>query len=78
MEHRYLKVEGYSNLVRDCSSNAIVNQDKLGYESYKSLRNVRGKEKERLLMVEKEIANLKDDISTIKDLLIKLVDKETK
>lgn len=78
MDKRYLKVDGYSNLVRDCSSNAIVNQDQLGYENYRSLKNVRGKERERLLAVEKEIASLKTDIGTIKDLLIQLVDKESK
>ena len=63
MDNRYLKVEGHSYLVRDSKTNAIVNKDKQGYDSYKNLRRAKGKEKERL-------DKLENDVSEIKDLLI--------
>tara|TARA_B100000902_G_scaffold347090_1_gene354190 strand:+ start:489 stop:704 length:216 start_codon:yes stop_codon:yes gene_type:complete len=68
-EKRYLKVEGYSFLVRDSQTNAIVNQDKKGYESYKNLKRQKVKDKER-------IERLENDVSEIKDLLIQLINKD--
>ena len=69
MNNRYLKVEGHSYLVRDSKTNAIVNKDKQGYDSYKNLRRAKGKEKERL-------DKLENDVSEIKDLLIQLINKD--
>jgi hypothetical protein len=69
MDNRYLKVEGHSYLVRDSRSNAIVNLDKNGYESYKNLRRVKGREKERL-------EKLEHDVGEIKDLLRQLLEKD--
>ncbi len=69
MDNRYLKVEGHSYLVRDSKTNAIVNKDKQGYDSYKNLRRAKGKEKERL-------DKLENDVSEIKDLLIQLINKD--
>ena len=69
MENRYFKVEGHSFLVRDSQTNAIVNRDKQGYDSYKNLRKAKGKEKERL-------DRLENDVNEIKDLLIQLINKD--
>ena len=69
MENRYLIVEGHSFLVRDSQTNAIVNRDRNGYDTYKNLRIAKGKEKERL-------DKLENDVSEIKDLLIQLVNKD--
>ncbi len=69
MDNRYLKVEGHSFLVRDSQTNAIVNRDRNGYDTYKNLRIAKGKEKERL-------DKLENDVSEIKDLLIQLVNKD--
>ena len=68
-EHRFLKVEGHSFLVRDSYTNAIVNQDKNGYDNYKNLRRQKTKDKER-------IEQLENDVSEIKDLLIQLINKD--
>tara|TARA_B100001142_G_C13977536_1_gene517412 strand:- start:275 stop:487 length:213 start_codon:yes stop_codon:yes gene_type:complete len=69
MDNRYLKVEGHSFLVRDSQTNAIVNRDRNGYDTYRNLRIAKGKEKERL-------DKLENDVSEIKDLLIQLVNKD--
>lgn len=69
MDNRYLKVEGHSYLVRDSHSNAIVNLDKSGYDTYKNLRRAKGREKERL-------EKLENDVSEIKDLLRQLIEKD--
>lgn len=69
MDNRYFKVEGHSYLVRDSRSNAIVNLDKTGYDSYKNLKRAKGREKER-------IEKLENDVSEIKDLLRQLIEKD--
>jgi hypothetical protein len=69
MENRYFKVEGHSFLVRDSQTNAIVNRDRQGYDSYKNLRKAKGREKERL-------DRLENDVNEIKDLLIQLINKD--
>ena len=69
MDNRYLKVKGHSFLVRDSRSNAIVNRDQKGYDTYKNLKRAKSKEKERL-------DKLENDVSEIKDLLIQLINKD--
>lgn len=69
MDNRYLKVEGHSFLVRDSRSNAIVNRDQKGYDTYKNLKRAKSKEKERL-------DKLENDVNEIKDLLIQLINKD--
>ena len=64
----YKKVEGHSDLVRDLSSGAVINNDKTAYQNYVSLREQKLKEKERLDKLENEVGE-------IKSLLQKLVDK---
>jgi len=56
-------------LVRDSRSNAIVNLDKSGYDTYKNLRRAKSREKERL-------EKLENDVSEIKDLLRQLIEKD--
>jgi len=64
----FKKVEGHSDLVRDMGSGAIINNDRTAYQSYIQLREQKLKERERLEKVESEI-------SEIKSLLHKLLDK---
>ena len=64
----YKKVEGRSDLVRDDDSGAIINTDKSAYVAYKSKYNQRLKEMKRL-------ENLENEMSDIKTLLNKVIDK---
>lgn len=72
---RYLKVEGYSNLVRDTNTNAIINTDSRGHKSYVNLKISKQKEKERIDQIESDLSDLKNDVNDIKNLLIKLSEK---
>lgn len=60
--HNVLKVIGHDGLVRDQSSGAIISVDTTEYTKYMQKKN-QLKEKDR------EIAELKNDVSEIKQLL---------
>jgi hypothetical protein len=75
MEPRFLKVEGHSYLLRDTDSNAIINVDKKGHGKYLALRRLKQKDVERVTSLEDDVKELKSDISDIKDMIGKLLDK---
>jgi len=68
MEH-YLKVSGHENLVRDTSSNAIINTNVAEYEQYIARRKAKEEEKQLIAKQAEEINNIKSDISEIKQML---------
>ena len=72
----YLKVEGYSELVRDRDSHAIINTDTSTYKSYMKGVETRRREKESLQDAVREINSLKCEMHEMKALLLKLVDKD--
>jgi uncharacterized FlaG/YvyC family protein len=69
----YLKVEGYSHLKRDQSTNSIVNTNMSEYQEYVSRRNAKNEENQKVQNIEEELASMKDDINEIKNLLRSLV-----
>ena len=64
-----LRVEGFSNLVRDTNSNAIVNVNKSEYQLYMSRYNAREKQSDVLRDTVKEINTLKQELFEIKRLI---------
>jgi hypothetical protein len=74
----FLRVKDHPGLVRDKNSNAILNTDQLALNKYKE-------ERERLLKIKnavddtetlkKEVAQTKQDINEIKQMLMKLMEK---
>ena len=64
-----LRVEGFSSLVRDTDSNAIVNVNKTEYQLYMSRYNAREKQSDVLRDTVKEINTLKKELFEIKKLL---------
>ena len=64
-----LSVEGFSSLVRDTDSNAIVNVNKSEYQLYMSRYNAREKQSDVLRDTVKEINTLKKELFEIKKLL---------
>ena len=64
-----LRVEGFSSLVRDTDSNAIVNVNKSEYQLYMSRYNAREKKSDDLRDTVKEINTLKQELFEIKKLL---------
>ena len=69
----YLKVEGYTHLVRDQNTNSIVNTNMSEYQEYVSRRNAKNEENQKVQNLEKDLANMKEDLDEIKNLLRSLV-----
>lgn len=70
-----VKVKGYSNLVRDPITNAIINTNATAYEEYISRRQSKEKENQKVQNLESEIASMKNDLDEIKSLLRSLVNE---
>lgn len=66
---KYAKVEGHSNLIRDLSTNAIINTDSLSADQYTRLRNRREIEKQKIDNIETEMSEIKSSIIELKHLL---------
>jgi|TARA_Y100000996_G_C22071664_1_gene457716 hypothetical protein len=66
-----LKVEGYTNLVRDIRSSAIVHTDKSEFQLYMQRVKSRETQGDKLRSVCKEINSLKAELKEIKDLILK-------
>ena len=67
--NKYAKVEGHPNLLRDLSSNAIINTDTLSFNQYNLTKQKRTSEKQRIDKIEFELNELKSSIEEIKFLL---------
>ena len=66
---RFLKVEGFENIVRDTSSNAIISNSKTEYQIYMQRAKNREKQGDQIRNAVKEINNLKNELREIKDLI---------
>jgi hypothetical protein len=66
---KFSKVEGHTNLVRDQTTNAIINTDMNEYRNYKSIQQIKEDEKQKIESLENDISIMKDDLSEIKNLL---------
>jgi hypothetical protein len=64
-----------TNLVRDTNSMGIINRDRNGLEDYIAKRKLMALQKEEINNVKMEIAGVKNDMQEIKQLLLKLMDK---
>lgn len=69
----FLKVSGHDDLVRDTSSQAIVNTNISGYTEYVNRRNAIQEEKQLIAQQAEQINNLKSEISDIKQMLATLL-----
>ena len=70
---KYAKVEGHPNLLRDLSTNAIINTDSISSDHYTMLKNRKISEKVRVDNLETELFELKSSINEIKCLLKDLI-----
>ena len=70
-----LKVDGYENLVRDTSSNAVINSSTSEYRIYMARHRARNKQSDELRNACKEINNLKAELREIKSLIKKVIEK---
>ena len=70
-----VKVEGYESLVRDVSSNAIINTNRSEYQLYMARIKSREKQGDEIRSAVKEINNLKAELREIKSLLQEVIKK---
>ena len=66
---KYVKVEAQDSLVRDMSSNAIVNNNKSDYENFLRISEQKFKEKQEFKKLKSDVDGIKDDLDEIKSLL---------
>ena len=70
-----LRVEGHESLVRDTSSNAVINTSTSEYRIYMSKYRAREQQSDELRSACKEINTLKAELREIKDLIKKVIEK---
>jgi len=70
-----LRVEGHENLVRDTSSNAVINSSTSEYRIYMARHRAREQQSDELRNACKEINNLKAELREIKTLIIEKLGK---
>ena len=75
MSERYLKVEGYSELVRDRNSSAIINTNKVAYVKAVARAKAASQQRDEIRHETREINNLKCEMHEIKDMLKTLLDR---
>tara|TARA_B100000963_G_scaffold279334_1_gene247780 strand:+ start:338 stop:565 length:228 start_codon:yes stop_codon:yes gene_type:complete len=71
----YIKVQGYSGLVRDTRSNAVINKDKNAYNIAKRRAEEAQRQRDEIRGATREINNLKCEMHEIKSMLKTLLDK---
>ena len=71
----YLKVKGYSNLIRDPKTNSIINTSMAEYQEYISRRDVKKNEEQKIQYIENDLAMMKCDLDEIKTLLRSLLNE---
>jgi len=70
-----MKVEGHPNLRRDMNTGAIVNTNNNAYNNYLINKAKNEAEVQEIMEMRDDINSLKEDMSTIKELLLKLAEK---
>ena len=71
-----MKVEGYSNLVRDTNSRAIINKDKNAYNLAKRRAEEAQRQRDEIRGATREINNLKCEMHEIKSMLKTLLERD--
>lgn len=64
-----IPVEGKDGFYRDSKTNAIINKNRLEYQTYVSNREKLLSDKERISNLETEMSTIKSDLDEIKSLL---------
>ena len=70
---KYIKVDGNPNLYRNSINNSIINNSKSEYDEYLRRKSKSNSSAQKIQTLEQEISIIKNDISDIKNLLIKLI-----
>jgi|TARA_B100000287_G_C20381077_1_gene681608 wobble nucleotide-excising tRNase len=71
---RLIPVEGHEGFARDPKTGAVINTNKSDYQKYKAVSAARKNFDQKIEDTAAEVASLKEEITEIKQLLVKLVD----
>lgn len=73
--NRYVPVKGYSGLVRDTETNAIINTDRSAIQRAREQKEIRKLKREEEKELRQKVDSLESDVSEIKYMLRHLIDK---
>ena len=69
-----VKVKGYTHLVRDLKSQAIINTDSSAYARYMARKTKQNRKDDEMREVVREVNSLKGEMTEIKNLLKEIKD----
>ena len=72
---KYIKVKDNSDLVRDVTTNCIINTNINEYQRYLSMKIDKDAENKKMKNFENDLDNIKNDINEIKSLLRSLINE---
>jgi oligoendopeptidase F len=72
---KYIKVKDNSDLVRDITTNSIINTNINEYQRYLSMKMDKDNENKKMKEFENDLNNIKNDINEIKFLLRSLINE---
>ena len=75
MKRNLIPVEGDNSLFRDSTTKAIINDNKLEYDSYLSRKKFQEKERDRIEDLENDFDSIKTELDEIKSLLKGLAER---
>lgn len=67
-----IPVEGHKNLARDPNTGAIINTNKNDFQKYVEQRRIESEQRAKIDSTAEELKHVKEEISEIKELLLKL------
>jgi len=70
-----IAIQDHGTLRRDLRTSAVVDVNEDGYRNYKKIRQARLQDRDRVLDMEQRINNMESDLSDIKFMLGKLLEK---
>ena len=68
-------MKGHDHLIRDPETNSIINTNMSEYKEYISRRDSKVEENQKVQNLESDVANMKDDLNEIKNLLRSLLNE---
>lgn len=68
-----IQIEGHQDLLRDQTTNAILNTNKNEYNCYLQASQLRQKEKNKVENLERDLDTIKQEISQVKTLIQELL-----
>ena len=73
---KYVKVEGYQDLVKDTETHAVINTNRSAYLMAKRRAQEAQKQRDAIRNATREINNIKCEMHEIKDMLKILMDRK--